>query len=209
MSSINKVLYGDTNYLNTLKDKVNKVVNKNLKQISKEKDGDYVFTSTKLVEAPMPPVKAYIGCSWFSDKQTKHMKAGIEAIKANPSVSWEYSHYPLAHQYKGMDVNKNPEIMLDKEWQMVTVSADIEGIKGCELGIMLYVPSEPDDGQAWEMGNLYGHGKQCVVVIPDDEVHEPLNLMVACGTTRIIKLSELATFDFRHVVADVYEGEVY
>ena len=209
MSSINEVLYGDTNYLNTLKDKVNKVVNKNLKQISKEKDGDYVFTSTKLVEAPMPPVKAYIGCSWFSDKQTEHMKAGIEAIKANPSVSWEYSHYPLAHQYKGMDVNKNPEIMLDKEWQMATVSADIEGIKGCELGIMLYVPSEPDDGQAWEMGNLYGHGKQCVVVIPDDEVHEPLNLMVACGTTRIIKLSELDTFDFRHVVADVYDGEVY
>lgn len=206
MVSINKVLYGDTDYLNTLKDKVNKVVNKNLKQISKEKDGDYMFTSTKLVEAPMPPVKAYIGCSWFSDKQTKHMKAGIEAIKANPSVSWEYSHYPLAHQYKGMDVNNNPEIILNKEWQMATVSADIEGIKGCELGIMLYVPSEPDDGQAWEMGNLYGHGKQCVVVIPDDEVHEPLNLMVACGTTRIIKLSELATFDFRHVVADVYFG---
>lgn len=51
MSSINEVLYGDTNYLNTLKDKVNKVVNKNLKQISKEKDGDYMFTSTKLVEA--------------------------------------------------------------------------------------------------------------------------------------------------------------
>ena len=46
MSSINKVLYGDTDYLNTLKDKVNKVVKQNLKQISKEKDGDYVFTST-------------------------------------------------------------------------------------------------------------------------------------------------------------------
>ena len=95
MSSINKVLYGDTNYLNTLKDKVNKVVNKNLKQISKEKDGDYMFASTKLVEAPMPPVKAYIGCSWFSDKQTKHMKAGIEAIKANPSVSYPFPM--LAH----------------------------------------------------------------------------------------------------------------
>ena len=209
MVSINKVLYGDTNYLNTLKDKVNKVVNKNLKQISKEKDGDYVFTSTKLVEAPMPPVKAYIGCSWFSDKQTKHMKEGIKAIKSNPSVSWEYSHYPLAHQYKGMDVNNNPEIMLNKEWQMGTFKTDVNGIKTSELGIMLYVPSEPDDGQAWEMGNLYTSGKACVVVIPDDEIHEPLNLMVACGVTRIIKLSELATFDFRHVVADVYDGEVY
>ena len=61
----------------------------------------------------------------------------------------------------------------------------------------------------WLRSDLYGHGKQCVVVIPDDEIHEPLNLMVACGTTRIIKLSELATFDFRHVVADVYDGEVY
>lgn len=209
MSSINKVLYGDTDYLNTLKDKVNKVVNKNLKQISKEKDGDYVFTSTKLVEAPMPPVKAYIGCSWFSDKQTKHMKAGIEAIKANPSVSWEYSHYPLAHQYKGMDVNKNPEIMLNKEWQMGTINLDFDGMRSADLCIMLYIPSEPDDGGAYELGFMRGINKQTVVVIPDDEDNIPLNLMIACGTTRIIKLSELATFDFRHVVADVYDGEVY
>lgn len=107
-----------------------------------------------------------------------------------------------------MDVNNNPEIMQDKEWQLATINSDFEGIKSSELGIMLYVPSEPDDGQAWEMGNLHASGKQCVVVIPDDD-KEPLNLMVACGTTCIIKLSELATFDFRHVVADVYDGEVY
>ena len=106
-------------------------------------------------------------------------------------------------------MNKNPEIMLNKEWQMGTFKTDVNGIKTSELGIMLYVPSEPDDGQAWEMGNLYASGKACVVVIPDDEDKEPLNLMVACGVTRIIKLSELATFDFRHVVADVYDGEVY
>lgn len=51
------------------------------------------------------PVRAYIQCSWFSPAEMKFMEAGLQAIAANPTVSLKYSHHPLNHPYKGIDVN--------------------------------------------------------------------------------------------------------
>ena len=48
------------------------------------------------------PVKAYIACSWFTPEQREQLDAGVKAIEANPTVSREFSHFPLDHQYKGM-----------------------------------------------------------------------------------------------------------
>ena len=102
----------------------------------------------------------------------------------------------------------DPELVHDIEWQNRTYVSDIEGMMGADLGIMLYNPAQIDDGVAYELGYLRASGKQTVLVIPDD-ADEPLNLMIAVGVSRIIRMSELATFDFRHVVSGTYQGGPY
>lgn len=154
------------------------------------------------------PVKAYIACSWFTPEQRAQLDAGLKAIEQNPTVSREFSHFPLDHQYKNMDVNEHPELTHDVEWQNRTYVSDIEGMMGADIGIMLYNPAQIDDGVAYEMGYLRALGKQAVMVIPDD-TEKPLNLMVAIGVTRIIRMKDLATFDFRHVTSGTYQGGVY
>lgn len=159
-------------------------------------------------ELPGAPVRAYIGCCWFNEQQQAHMKAGLAAIEENPTVSRELSHYPLDFAYNGIDVTQHPEVMKEVEWQARTYTADIEGIMGADLGIMLFTPQCPDDGMAFEMGYLRACHKQTVLVIPDEDQETTLNLMIAYGVSRIIPLSELATFDFRHVVSGTYHGTV-
>ena len=43
----------------------------------------------------------------------KFMEEGLEAIGENPTVSLEYSHHPLSHQYNNINVNEHPEVMDD------------------------------------------------------------------------------------------------
>lgn len=154
------------------------------------------------------PVKAYIGCSWFNDEQVALMNAGLKAIESNPTVSRKFSHYPLDFQYKDLNVTEHPEVMEDIEWQVQTFRSDIAGIQSSDIGIMLYNPSQIDDGIAYECGALATMNKPVVVVIPDEDT-KPLNLMIAYGVTRIIKLSELAEFDFRHITLGTYQGRVF
>ena len=61
-------------------------------------------------------VRAYIQCSWFSPEEIDFMEKGLEALGQNPSVSLQYSHHPLSHQYNDIDVNEHPEVMGDREW---------------------------------------------------------------------------------------------
>ncbi|HIZ95740.1 MAG TPA: nucleoside 2-deoxyribosyltransferase [Candidatus Ligilactobacillus excrementavium] len=154
------------------------------------------------------PVKAYIGCAWFSEAQDKLRQAGLKAIETNPTVSRKFSHYPLDFQYKDLNVNDHPELMGDVEWQVQTFRADIAGIKGSDIGIMLFNPGDIDDGIAYECGVLATMNKPIVLVIPDDD-ETPLNLMMAHGVTKVIKVSELADFDFRHVTLGTYMGKVF
>ena len=156
-----------------------------------------------------PAVSAYIQCSWFSDKQIKHMNKGLEAIAQNPTVSLKRSHHPLSHQYNGINVEEHPEVMEDYEWQENTYQMDMSNLYGKDLGIGLYVPSDVDEGQAYEQGALRAAHIPNIIVIPDDEMNVPMNLMVGMGNTRIIKLSELHKFDFNNVTYERYTGKVF
>lgn len=156
-----------------------------------------------------PAVSAYIQCSWFSDKQIEHMNKGLEAIAQNPTVSLKRSHHPLSHQYNGINVEEHPEVMEDYEWQENTYQMDMSNLYGKDLGIGLYVPSDVDEGQAYEQGALKAAHIPNIIVIPDDEMNVPMNLMVGMGNTRIIKLSELHKFDFNNVTYERYTGKVF
>lgn len=68
----------------------------------------------------IPPVRAYIQCSWFSPEEITFMEAGLKALGENPTVSLKHSHHPLSHQYNGVNVNDHPEVMGDREWQQNT-----------------------------------------------------------------------------------------
>lgn len=155
------------------------------------------------------PVRAYIQCSWFSPEETDFMEKGLEALGLNPSVSLQYSHHPLSHQYNDIDVNEHPEVMGDREWQQNTYLLDENAMYGMEMGIGFFMPSKPDVGQAYEQGVLHALHKPNVLVIPDDEKNIPLNLMVGCGNTRIITLSEAIDFDFHDVMFKPYDGKVF
>lgn len=156
-----------------------------------------------------PAVSAYIQCSWFSDKQIEHMNKGLEAIAQNPTVSLKRSHHPLSHQYNDINVEEHPEVMEDYEWQENTYQMDMSNLYGKDLGIGLYVPSDVDEGQAYEQGALKAAHIPNIIVIPDDEMNVPMNLMVGMGNTRIIKLSELHKFDFNNVTYERYTGKVF
>lgn len=155
------------------------------------------------------PVRAYIQCSWFSPEETQFMEDGLTALGRNQTVSLKYSHHPLNHPYKGIDVNAHPEVMEQLEWQQNTFQSDVQGIYGCDLGIGLFMPSKPDVGQAYEQGVLYALHKPNVVVVPDSEIKIPLNLMVSCGNTQVIPLSDLATFNFHEVSFLPHSGKVF
>ena len=154
-------------------------------------------------------VSAYIQCSWFSDNQMRFMEKGLEALAGNLTFNLANSHHPLSHQYNDINVNDHPEVMDDFEWQECTVNMDLEAMKSNPIGVALYMPSEPDEGIAWESGWLYASHKPNLVVIPDDEITTPLNLMMI-KNTRIIKLSELQSFDFNHdLIYKPYRGKVF
>lgn len=60
-----------------------------------------------------------------------------------------------------------------------------------------------------EIGFAKAINKQVVVVIPDEEFGEPLNLMIWGGGTRFIRMSELADYNFNKPKFNYYEGAVY
>lgn len=154
-------------------------------------------------------VRAYIQCSWFSPEEIDFMEKGLKVLGQNPSVSLQYSHHPLSHQYNDIDVNEHPEVMGDREWQQNTYQMDMHAMYGMEMGIGLFMPSKPDVGQTYEQGVLYALHKPNILIIPDDEKDIPLNLMVGCGNTRIITLSEARDFDFHDVMFKPYDGKVF
>ena len=156
-----------------------------------------------------PVGNAYIQCSWFDDKQMKFMEEGLKAIGQNPTVSLGYSHHPLSHQYKNINVNDHPEVMDDLEWQSSTYLMDVTAMNRSSFGIGLYLPSDEDSGQAFEQGFLNACHKPNIIVIPDEEKDIPLNLMIGKGNTDIILLSRLSTYNFNDIIYKPYKGKVF
>lgn len=152
----------------------------------------------------------YMACAWFNDEQTKMMNDGYKALKKNPTVDWENSYRPLEHQYEGINVEEHPEWMRRVDWQAITFKTDISGMAGTDLGVFLSNPKSPDIGMGFEQGWLFAVNKPIVIVVPDEDYNKvAINLMPAIGATDIIKLSDLATYDFNKVFQKTYHGDVY
>ena len=75
------------------------------------------------------------------------------------------------------------------------------------LGV--YVPKEEDVGLGMELGYAMSQGKYVLLVIPDELYGESINLMSWGVADNVIKMSELATFDFNRPQDNFYDGAVY
>ncbi|MDN6028554.1 MAG: nucleoside 2-deoxyribosyltransferase [Lactobacillus sp.] len=151
----------------------------------------------------------YFGAGWFSDKQNQAYAAAMKALKANPSVDIENSYVPLAHQYKGIRVDEHPEYLHDREWATATYQGDLVGIRSSDFVLGVYLPDEEDAGLCMEMGYAQGQGKYIMLVIPDEDYGKPINLMSWGVADNVIKMSELASYNFNQPGFNFYDGAVY
>ena len=115
----------------------------------------------------------------------------------------------MAHQYKGLRVDEHSELLEDKEWQIATFNGDCVGIKSSDIFLCTYLPDEEDIGCGVELGLAKSLGKYIVLVIPDEDYGKPINLMSFGVADTVIKVSELADFDFNKPYYNFYEGAVY
>ncbi|MFT8556686.1 nucleoside 2-deoxyribosyltransferase, partial [Liquorilactobacillus hordei] len=106
-------------------------------------------------------------------------------------------------------VDEHPEYLHDKEWAMATFNGDLVGIKTSDIAMFCYLPTEEDIGCGMEIGYAKALGKYVVLVIPDEEYGEPINLMSFGGADLVLKMSELANFDFNKPEFNFYNGAVY
>ena len=153
---------------------------------------------------------AYLAESWFNDEQNAFREAGMKAIKANKSVDWENSFRPIEHQYKGWKITDHPDLLSNKEWQLATFRSDCQAMDAMDITIALYDPKleNSDPGVIFETGYVFALRKPLFIVLPD-ETDVDLNLMPALGATRVLRLHELADFDFNNKSLQVYDGLVY
>lgn len=151
----------------------------------------------------------YVGAGWFTPKQEAAYKDYLEAIADNPTIYRDGCYVPLEHQWHDIRVDEHPEYLHRKDWSTATFLGDINGINQTDIALFAYLPSEEDVGCGVEMGYAYGIGKPIVIIMPDDEFGDGINLMSWGTATRVIKMSELADFDFNNISYDFYDGAVY
>ncbi|AZA17316.1 MAG: nucleoside deoxyribosyltransferase (endogenous virus) [Lactobacillus phage ViSo-2018a] len=151
----------------------------------------------------------YFCCGWFDENQRKAYKEAYQALLENDTIDMEHSYVPLEHQYKGIRVDEHPEYLRDKEWATATARGDLVGIKNSDVCVAIYLPHQEDVGQGFELGVAYQLGKYNLLVIPDEQHGEPINLMSWLAADKAIKLSELKDFDFNNLEFNFYDGSVY
>lgn len=151
----------------------------------------------------------YFGAGWFNDKQNKAYREAMAALKQNPTIDLENSYIPLDNQYKGLAVKDHPELLHDIEWADATYHNDLVGIKTSDVMLGVYLPSEEDVGLGMELGYAQSQGKYILLVIPDEEYGQAINLMSWGVCDNVIKLSDLKDFDFNHPRFGFYDGAVY
>ena len=162
----------------------------------------------------MSKVKVYCACSWFNPTQKKHMDKVYKALKENKTCDYENSYRPLDLQFEGINVDENPEFLEDHyqqiAWGNETFQNDISGMQGCDVGVFAYCLGDSEDsGQSFELGYMNSLGKPTVVVIPDDQVDKPMNLMIAYGATQVIELSDLKDINLNKVFNKSYDGGLF
>lgn len=151
----------------------------------------------------------YFCAGWFDKTQLKAYNEAMEALKANKTVDMEHSYVPLEHQYLGVRVDEHPEYLRNKEWATATARGDMVGIKNTDVCVAIYLPLQEDIGMGVELGVAYQLGKYNLLVIPDEQFGEPINLMSWLAADNVIKMSQLKDFDFNNLEFGFYNGSVY
>ena len=151
----------------------------------------------------------YFCSAWFDKTQLKAYDEAMKALKANKTIDMEHSYVPLEHQYLGVRVDEHPEFLKRKDWAQATARGDLVGIQNTDICIAVYLPNEEDVGQGFELGVAYQLGKYKLLVIPDEQFGEPINLMSWLAADNVIKMSQLKDFDFNNLEFNFYEGAVY
>lgn len=149
----------------------------------------------------------YFGAGWFNNKQIKAYNDAMRALGANPTIDFANSFVPLERQYGGEIHSNNPT--QDIEWAQGTYADDLLGVKTTSVMLGIYLPSEEDVGLGMELGYAKVLGKPIVLVMPDEEFGQPINLMSWGVGDDFIKMSELPTYDFNQMRKRFYRGEVY
>lgn len=151
----------------------------------------------------------YFAAGWFSDAQNRAYKEAYKALEENLTIDFENSYVPLEHQYKDIRVDLHPEYLRDKEWSTATFKGDLVGISASDVCLAVYLPSAEDIGLGTEISFAHSLGKYVLLVIPDEEYGQPINLMSWGFADNVIKLSELKDFDFNKPTFNFYDGSVY
>jgi len=150
--------------------------------------------------------RLYLASGWFSESQKSLLKRAKQALTDNSTVDIENSFIPLDNQYKGLLVENDESLLHDIEWQTGTFFGDCGGIDYTDFVLALIDTKNVDEGTAWEMGYAFAQHKPVVVVIDSDD---PLNLMIAKGCAQVIKIDELANFNFNSIKNKPFEGAVF
>lgn len=151
----------------------------------------------------------YFCAGWFNEEQNKAYKEAYQALVENDTMDFEHSYVPLKHQYLGIRVDEHPEYLRSKEWAQATSNGDIIGIKTTDVCLAVYLPHQEDVGMGFELGVAKSLGKYNLLVIPDDQYGEPINLMSWYAADNVIKMSQLKDFDFNSPTFNYYDGSVY
>lgn len=197
-----KLDYYNKDYLNTLTASFNNTFKKSLNGVKVKKEDN-------MTETTQGNKTVYFCAGWFNEKQNIAYKKAVEALELNKSINFKDSYVPLQNQYKGIRVDEHPEYLHDKEWAQATMNGDLIGVKTSDICLAVYVPSSEDVGMGVELGIAKQLGKYIMLVIPDDEWGNPINLMSWGVADNAIKLSELKDYNFNQPKFNFYEGAVY
>lgn len=151
----------------------------------------------------------YFCAGWFNEPQRKAYEEAMKALKENDTMDMERSYVPLEHQYLGIRLDEHPEYLRNKEWAQATARGDMIGIHTTDICMAVYLPHQEDTGVCVELGVAHAAGKYCLLVIPDDQFGEPINLMSWYVADNVIKLSELKDFNFDNLTFNFYDGSVF
>lgn len=154
----------------------------------------------------MDKKRFYLAAGWFSESQKSLLEKVKKALANNITVDIKNSYIPLDNQYKGLLVEDDESLLYDIEWQSGTFFGDCGGIDYSDFVLALIDTKNVDVGTAWEMGYAFAQHKPVVAAIDSDE---PLNLMIAKGCAQVIKIDELADFNFNSIKNKPFEGAVF
>lgn len=158
------------------------------------------------------PVKAtkdvYLAGGWFTSFQEFSLTMAVKMLSQNDTVG--HIHVPILHQYKGATIDDPKGIFGNYEWGSSTFSLDTNAMDSADVGVVMWDPTNPDEGTAWEQGYLFASKKPVVLTVPPEAENYKLNLMTAYGLTACLTTWEmLRDYNFTDHKVIHFDGSVY